>query len=253
MLSVDASLGQITLDFNNPDQAPEAGDTLTVDYSFVTLVAGTVTEAAGAGFVSGSHYYADDGSFIVTICVDDDNLGSACDSLTVTVFNERPVVEGVATQEVRAAVDLVTISTTFDDPGILDTHTATILWGDEETGDAPSDMGLTETPGVEGGAATTGTIVATHTYATRGDYELLRQWVLHGVRLHDCRHTMARLYLEQGISPKTVAERLGHSSVVITLDTYSHLLPGMQEAAAAQFDAVMESAKSGLTIEKVSR
>lgn len=50
---------------------------------------------------------------------------------------------------------------------------------------------------------------------------------------------MASLYLELGISPKTVAERLGHSPVVITLDTYSHLLPGMQDDAAAMFDTVM--------------
>ena len=41
---------------------------------------------------------------------------------------------------------------------------------------------------------------------------------LEGVRLHDLRHTMASLYLQQGVSPKTVAERLGHASVVITLD-----------------------------------
>ena len=59
----------------------------------------------------------------------------------------------------------------------------------------------------------------------------------------------ARLhYLVEGspkvrVSPKTVAERLGHASVVITLDLYSHCLPGVQEAAAAQFDAAMESAK----------
>ena len=66
---------------------------------------------------------------------------------------------------------------------------------------------------------------------------------LEGVRLHDLRHTMASLYLQQGVSPKTVAERLGHASVVITLDLYSHCLPGVQEAAAAQFDAAMESAK----------
>ena len=67
---------------------------------------------------------------------------------------------------------------------------------------------------------------------------------LDGVRLHDLRHTMASLYLEQGVNPKTVAERLGHSSVNITLDLYSHCLPGVQEAAAAQFDAAMESAKT---------
>ena len=76
-----------------------------------------------------------------------------------------------------------------------------------------------------------------------------RQAGLNGVRLHDCRHTMASLYLEQGISPKTVAERLGHSSVVITLDTYSHLLPGMQEAAAAKFDMAMESVKPASTVD----
>lgn len=55
---------------------------------------------------------------------------------------------------------------------------------------------------------------------------------------------MASLYLQQGVSPKTVAERLGHASVTITLDLYSHCLPGVQEAAAAQFDAAMESAKA---------
>ena len=65
---------------------------------------------------------------------------------------------------------------------------------------------------------------------------------LEGVRLHDLRHTMASLYLQQGVSPKTVAERLCHASVVITLDLYSHCLPGVQEAAAAQFDAAMEAA-----------
>ena len=63
-----------------------------------------------------------------------------------------------------------------------------------------------------------------------------------GVRLHDLRHTMASLYLQQGVSPKTVAERLGHASVTITLDLYSHCLPGVQEAAAAQFDAAMAAA-----------
>ena len=54
---------------------------------------------------------------------------------------------------------------------------------------------------------------------------------------------MASLYLEQGVNPKTVAERLGHASVTITLDLYSHCLTGVQEAAAAQFDAAMDSAR----------
>jgi len=70
---------------------------------------------------------------------------------------------------------------------------------------------------------------------------------LGGVRLHDLRHTMASLYLEQGVNPKTVAERLGHASVSITLDLYSHCLPGVQESAAVQFDTAMELAKLSST------
>jgi len=42
--------------------------------------------------------------------------------------------------------------------------------------------------------------------------------------------------LWQGIHPKIVSERLGHSSIAITLDTYSHVLPGLQEAAAQRFE-----------------
>lgn len=56
------------------------------------------------------------------------------------------------------------------------------------------------------------------------------------IRLHDLRHSHASLMLKQGVHPKIVAERLGHSSVMVTLDTYSHVAPGLQEAAAARFD-----------------
>ena len=64
------------------------------------------------------------------------------------------------------------------------------------------------------------------------------------MRLHELRHTIASPYLEQSVNPKTVAERLGHASVTITLDLYSHFLPVVQEAAAVQFDTAMEQAKS---------
>lgn len=56
------------------------------------------------------------------------------------------------------------------------------------------------------------------------------------VRLHDLRHTSATLLLQQGIHPKVVSERLGHASVTITLDTYSHVLPGMQDEAASAIE-----------------
>lgn len=58
-------------------------------------------------------------------------------------------------------------------------------------------------------------------------------------RFHDLRHTSATLLLRAGVHPKIVSERLGHSSVAITLDTYSHVLPDMQEEAAREFDAWM--------------
>ena len=66
---------------------------------------------------------------------------------------------------------------------------------------------------------------------------------LHGVRLHDLRHTHASLMLRQGVHPKIVSERLGHSTVGITLDLYSHVAPGLQEAAAQRFE-------EGLTVQQ---
>ena len=56
------------------------------------------------------------------------------------------------------------------------------------------------------------------------------------IRFHDARHSHASLMLKQGAHPKIVQERLGHSSISITLDTYSHVAPGLQEAAANRFD-----------------
>jgi len=59
------------------------------------------------------------------------------------------------------------------------------------------------------------------------------------IRFHDMRHTHATLLLKQGIHPKIVSERLGHSNVRVTLDTYSHVLPGLQEVAAAAIEEVL--------------
>ncbi len=71
---------------------------------------------------------------------------------------------------------------------------------------------------------------------TRAFKELSKAVGLNGLRFHDLRHTHATLMLQQGIHPKIVSERLGHSSIGITLDTYSHVLPGLQEAAAKRFE-----------------
>jgi len=55
--------------------------------------------------------------------------------------------------------------------------------------------------------------------------KLVRRTGLKGIRLHDARHTHASLMLKQGVHPKVVQERLGHASIQITLDTYSHVVP----------------------------
>ncbi len=57
------------------------------------------------------------------------------------------------------------------------------------------------------------------------------------LRFHDLRHAHATLLLTRGVHPKIVSERLGHASIGITLDTYSHVLPGMQEEAVRDLDA----------------
>ena len=60
-----------------------------------------------------------------------------------------------------------------------------------------------------------------------------------GLRFHDLRHAHASLLLKQGVHPKIVSERLGHSSVGITLDIYSHVTPNLQAEAAKGFDRML--------------
>lgn len=56
------------------------------------------------------------------------------------------------------------------------------------------------------------------------------------IRFHDLRHTHATLLLQQGEHTKVVSERLGHSTIAITMDTYSHVMPNMQKEAAKKLD-----------------
>jgi integrase len=68
----------------------------------------------------------------------------------------------------------------------------------------------------------------------------IREAGLPVIRLHDLRHTHATLALHAGVHPKVVSERLGHSTVAITLDIYSHAVPAMQADAAAKVAALVE-------------
>jgi integrase len=75
---------------------------------------------------------------------------------------------------------------------------------------------------------------------------LRRRSDLARVRFHDLRHSHATLLPSKNVHPKIVSERLGHSTVAITLDVYSHVVPGMQEEAARKIDAALRSAIGGI-------
>jgi len=66
--------------------------------------------------------------------------------------------------------------------------------------------------------------------------KILRRSGLPSMPLHSLRHTHATLLLQAGVHPRVVMERLGHSSIRVTLDTYSHVVGGLQEAAARRLD-----------------
>jgi integrase len=61
------------------------------------------------------------------------------------------------------------------------------------------------------------------------------------MRVHDLRHTAATYLLTRGVNPKVVQELLGHSTVTLTLDTYSHVSPTLHRDAAKHMDALFEA------------
>ena len=73
---------------------------------------------------------------------------------------------------------------------------------------------------------------------------VLRETHLPRIRIHDLRHTAATLLLEHGVHPKVVSEMLGHSTIAITLDTYSHVTAGLQQAAIEAMDQIISTEKN---------
>jgi integrase len=108
---------------------------------------------------------------------------------------------------------------------VLKAQAARQLAEQDEWGDGWTDTGLLFTK--ENGEALHPEDV------TRYFRQAVKKAMLPTIRLHDLRHTHATLALRAGIHPKVVSERLGHATVSITLDTYSHAIPAMQEEAAA--------------------
>ncbi len=85
----------------------------------------------------------------------------------------------------------------------------------------------------KGTATDPGTL--THNFA-----KIAKKADLPGTRFHDLRHTFATLMFMAGVHPKIVSEMLGHASVSFTLDTYSHVVPTLQQAAMKRLDEVLE-------------
>lgn len=69
--------------------------------------------------------------------------------------------------------------------------------------------------------------------------DILKKENLPDIRLYDLRHTCATLLLAAGENPKVVSERLGHASITLTLDTYSHVLPDMQKQATDKLEKTL--------------
>jgi integrase len=80
------------------------------------------------------------------------------------------------------------------------------------------------------------------TFITHQWVKTIRATPLAHLRFHDLRHAHATHLLASGVHPKVASERLGHSKVGITLDLYSHVMPGMQEDAAALVDKALKIA-----------
>jgi integrase len=88
-------------------------------------------------------------------------------------------------------------------------------------------------------STTTGKPLDFRNLATASFKPLLKKAGLPDIRFHDLRHTCATLLLSRGHHPKLVQELLGHASVAMTLDRYSHVLPGMGEQTAAAMEAAL--------------
>jgi integrase len=100
-------------------------------------------------------------------------------------------------------------------------------------------MGSLYRPGGLVFATGAGTLINPSNLRNRSLKPLLEVAGLRPVRFHDLRHTCATLLLSKNVNPKIVSEMLGHASISITLDVYSHLMPDMQEKAAKALEEAL--------------
>ena len=107
----------------------------------------------------------------------------------------------------------------------LKSHLSRQLGEIEESGDMWRENGLIFAS--ETGEPLDRRLITTHRFKP-----LLKRAGLPEIRFHDLRHTCATLLLSRGVHPKLVQELLGHATIAMTLDTYSHYLPSMGDQAA---------------------
>lgn len=106
----------------------------------------------------------------------------------------------------------------------------------ETFGDLYNDQGLVFT-------TKSGTLINPSNLTQRSFANLLKNTGLPRVRFHDLRHTCATLLLSKGVHPKFVQELLGHATIAITLDTYSHVMPSMGDHTARAMEDVLSEDK----------
>jgi integrase len=110
----------------------------------------------------------------------------------------------------------------------------------EALGDSYDDQGLVFT-------SEAGTPINPSNLRQRSFAPLLKEAALPHIRFHDLRHTCATLLLSKGVHPTFVQELLGHATIAITLDTYSHVLPSMGDQTARVMQNVLSPMEGVLT------
>jgi CSLREA domain-containing protein len=149
--------------------------TASISWGDGSSSAATIFELAGSGSLAATHVYADNGSYTIALLVEDQDKGSASQTVTATIANVAPSVVPAPAATVLRNTPVTMQVASFTDPGFTssmagtqETFTATIDWGDG-TGVVAGSVSVTQG---SAGVLTTGAVSGTHTYAGAGDYDV---------------------------------------------------------------------------------